>query len=199
MNDPFAVLTDPANIDRGQRFWRWGRDKLRGQIEYLCPQQATSVFKSEDKLLSEWHIAIRVKDLRIQDEIRNCTIQAAWADFHERQWSPVYHLRWLSKQSRDGQVSQNLMAGNTYCIPIMRRDERDGNAIFLNEASYKNGNGMPLAPDRYVIKLAIKSGQRSWLSDIYFASVPDRDASNGLFYLQCIYDDQRPAQKWIGN
>lgn len=186
--------------ERGFKFGKWASDKLGGVVLFLSPQQRISAFKSADKTLSQWEIAVRMKAPSWRNVVLpECTIECAYADFHEKTWSPTLHLRWFAKDSDRGVVAQSLVQDRTYLIPMMQRRENDGPGILLTERFYERsaaGNEV-LRPERYLIRIAVRSGRRIWVSGRYFASVPPPGMSNGLFYLERRYDDQLPAQPWI--
>lgn len=190
-------VPSPGWITFIQDCWKRAKSKVRANVEFLCPQQSVSFKKSADPSLSVWNVAVCVKPVPWQSEIPDASIEVRLADFYEETWSPKYHLRWFSKDHEKGRASLTLRAGRTYRIPLVRRSDGDNQAELLNETIYNNGPSIPLKSSRYMVKVAIHSGARTWISGLYFLSVPKSGGSNGLFYLQRQYDDQRPKGEWV--
>jgi hypothetical protein len=200
--DEMPGVPSPSWLGAIKNGYRWVCNRMRANIEFMATQQSVSAFKSPDTSISIWNVAVRVRASLFHSDVPDASIEVRIADFHEAKWGPVHHLRWFSKDHEIGHASMTLRAGSIYRIPVAKRKEGTavtapiGDAVLLSESIYSIGKKVDLKPGRYMMRLAVHSDENTWSSELYFLSVPRDGATNGLFYLQRKYSDQRPTREW---
>jgi hypothetical protein len=183
-----SLVGVPATLALGPKMWSWGKGKMNPRIIFGAPQHPLDV--RYDESASWWFASVLVRPASWWPW-RNAIERATVRLIPETGGSGI-SLRWWSRDSKIGTSERTIEAGRVYLIPVVRRDERNGNyAVITNEnwmLDKIDREKHKLEPGDHKYWLETWSGDRHWKSQYkYRIHVPPSNSGNGQFTMSVFY------------
>lgn len=160
---------------------------------FLSPQQGAG---SGDAISSSWwHIPVTVtRDTPWWPKrpLLDCEVRCWVKDISDNEVAGPIYLRWRKRGETPGTPYMDLWPGKIESVPVALRLEHGPGLKCLISSSRDDEKAKFLDPGVYKIIIQVEDRRgKKWIPDeLYRLTVPENDASNGLFNLEIIYKKQ---------